>query len=44
MGRLFTIAWPRFEKSVEAEMLQEQDPKLCQDFWDALGLKEVDKT
>ena len=41
MDRVFTITWPRFEKSVEAELLEEQDPKLCQDFWDALPFRSI---
>lgn len=41
MGRLFTIAWPRFNKTVEAELLEEQDPKLRQDFWDALPFRSI---
>ena len=41
MGRIFTISWPKFEKTVEAELLEEQDPKLCQDFLNALPFKSI---
>ena len=41
MGGVFVISWPRFEKAVEAELLEEQDPKLCQDFWDALPFRSI---
>ena len=41
MGRVFVVSWSKFEKSVEAELLREQDSKLCQDFWDALPFKSI---
>lgn len=41
MRRIFTISWPKYEKTVAAEMLEDQDPKLRQDFWDALPFRSI---
>lgn len=41
MGRTFAISWPRFERSVEAEVLEGQDRELCELFWKALPFKSI---
>lgn len=43
MGRVFTISWPKFEKAVEAELMEEQDPKLCQDFCETFKKRTLQK-
>jgi len=41
MGKIFTISWPEFENFVEAELLEEQDQKLRQNFWNALPFTSI---
>ena len=41
MGRWFIIEWPQWGKTVEAELLKDQDSKLCQDFWDVLPSRSI---
>jgi len=33
MGRLVDISWPELEISVVAELADEQNPELCEEFW-----------
>nr|WP_257714055.1 hypothetical protein [Agrobacterium fabrum]UTN42840.1 hypothetical protein BDDEJBFL_00072 [Agrobacterium fabrum] len=39
MGRLVDIAWPELDIVVVAELADEENPELCEEFWQDLPFK-----
>jgi len=44
MGRLVDISWPELEISVVAELADEQNPELCEEFWQNLPSRSCRRT
>lgn len=41
MARIFEIEWPDFNVTVCAELLEEENPELCEAFWKGLPFKTI---
>ena len=41
MGKVFTIRWPKWQKTVEAELLDQQDSGLRERFWNSLPSSSI---
>jgi len=41
MARIFEIEWPDFDVAVCAELLDEENPELCDTFWQGLPCKTI---
>jgi len=41
MSRIFEIVWPDFETVVECELLDEENPELCDEFWRGLPFTTI---
>jgi hypothetical protein len=41
MGRVFEIYWPDFEVVVDAELFDDENPEMCDKFWDHLPFETI---
>lgn len=41
MSRIFEIVWPDFETTIECELLTDENPAMCEEFWRGLPFKTV---
>jgi len=41
MGRIFEIYWPDFDTVVDAELFDDENPELCDQFWNHLPFETV---
>ena len=41
MGKLFTISWPKWGKTIQAELFEEQDDGFRDNFWATLPTKSI---
>ena len=41
MARQFEMYWPDFEATIPAELLDSENPKLCEEFWNGLPFQSI---
>ena len=41
MERRFTISWPKWGKTIKAELFEDQDRHFCENFWAALPTQSI---
>jgi len=41
LGRIFQIEWPDFKTAVRVELAEEENPKLCAEFWESLPFRTI---